>query len=92
VTEVDSPNGANFISKAFDAEVPRNGARLESSQLGEPTHEAFPDPFNWRFREECLDRPLFASPEEVRQTIEAWRVEDDTERPHRALGQQTPSS
>jgi hypothetical protein len=30
--------------------------------------------------------------EEVRQTVEAWRIDDHTERPHRALGQQTPAA
>ena len=48
--------------------------------------------FNGHFRDECLDQHWFASLEEARQTIEAWRVEYNTERPHRALGQQTPAA
>jgi putative transposase len=39
--------------------------------------------------EECLDQHWFASLEEARHVIEAWRVEYNTERPHRALGQRT---
>jgi transposase InsO family protein len=30
--------------------------------------------------------------EEARQTIEAWRIDYNTERPHRALGQQAPAA
>jgi putative transposase len=40
----------------------------------------------------CLDQHRFASLEEARQVIEAWRVEYHTERPHRALRQQTPAA
>jgi putative transposase len=43
-----------------------------------------------RIRGECLDQHRFASLEEARTTIEAWRVEYNTERPHGALGQRTP--
>lgn len=32
----------------------------------------------------------FATLAEARQVIELWRVEYNTERPHRGLGQQTP--
>ena len=48
--------------------------------------------FNGRLRDECLNQHWFASLEEVMQTVEAWRIEDHTERPHRALGQQTPAA
>jgi hypothetical protein len=30
--------------------------------------------------------------EEVRQTVDAWRIEDKTERPHLALGQPPPAA
>jgi hypothetical protein len=39
-----------------------------------------------------LEQHRIASLEEARQTIEAWRVEDTTERPLRALGQQAPAA
>ena len=48
--------------------------------------------FNGHFRAECLDCHWFASLEEARQTIEAWRIDYNTERPHRALGQRTPAA
>ncbi len=83
-------NGPEFVSKALDAWAYRNGVRLEFSRPGKPTDNAFAESFNGRFRDECLDQHWFASLEEARQTIEAWRIEYNTERPHRGLKHQTP--
>jgi putative transposase len=85
-------NGPEFISKALDAWAYQNGVQLEFSRPGKPTDNAFAESFNGRFRDECLNLHWFASLEEVRQTVEAWRIDDHTERPHRALGQQTPAA
>jgi putative transposase len=85
-------NGPEFISKALDAWAYQNGVQLEFSRPGKPTDNAFVESFNGRFRDECLNQHWFASLEEVRTTVEAWRIEYNTERPHRALGQQTPAA
>ncbi len=85
-------NGPEFISKALDAWAYRNGVQLEFSRPGKPTDNAFAESFNGRFRDECLNQHWFTSLEEVRQTVEAWRLDYNTERPHRALGQQTPAA
>jgi putative transposase len=84
-------NGPEFISKALDAWAYANGVQLAFSRPGKPTDNAFVESFNGRFREECLDQHWFASLEEARQVIEAWRIEYNTERPHRSLKQQTPA-
>jgi putative transposase len=83
-------NGPEFISKALDAWAYQNGVQLEFSRPGKPTDNAFVESFNGRFRDECLNQHWFASLEEVRQTVEAWRLDYNTQRPHRALGQETP--
>ena len=85
-------NGPEFISKALDAWAHRHGVRLEFSRPGKPTDNAFIEAFNSRFRDECLNVHWFASLEEARTIIEAWRVDYNTERPHGALGQQTPAA
>jgi putative transposase len=85
-------NGPEFISKALDTWAYRNGVQLEFSRLGKPTDNAFAESFNARFRDECLNQHWFASLEEVRTIVEGWRIEYNTERPHRALGQQTPAA
>jgi putative transposase len=85
-------NGPEFISKALDAWAYQNGVQLEFSRPGKPTDNAFAESFNGRFRDECLNQHWFASLEEARQTVEAWRIEYNTVRSHRALGQQTPAA
>ena len=85
-------NGPEFISKALDAWAYSSGVQLEFSRPGKPTDNAFAESFNGRFRDECLDQHWFASLEEARVTIESWRVEYNTQRPHRALGQRTPAA
>jgi putative transposase len=85
-------NGPEFISKALDAWAYRNQVALEFSRPGKPTDNAFVESFNGHFREECLDQHWFESLAEAREVIEAWRVEYNEERPHRALGQQTPAA
>ncbi len=84
-------NGPAFISKALDAWAHRYGIQLEFSRPGKPTDNAYIEAFNSRFRDECLNQHWFASLEETQTTIEAWRVDYNTERPHGALGQQTPA-
>jgi putative transposase len=85
-------NGPEFISKALDAWAYQNGVQLEFSRPGKPTDNAFAESFNGRFRDECLNLHWFASLEEARQTIAAWRIAYNTERPHRVLGQKTPAA
>ncbi len=85
-------NGPEFVSKALDAWAYRNGVRLEFSRPGKPTDNAFAESFNGHFRAECLLQHWFASLGEARQAIESWRVEYNTERPHRALQQLPPTA
>ena len=85
-------NGPEFISRALDAWAHRHGVKLEFSRPGKPTDNAFIEAFNRRCRDECLNLHWFDSLEEAQTTIEAWRVDYNTERPHGALGQQTPAA
>ncbi len=85
-------NGPEFISRALDAWAHRHGVQLEFSRPGKPTDNAFIEAFNSRFRDERLNLHWFDSLEEGQATIEAWRVDYNTERPHGALGQQTPAA
>jgi transposase InsO family protein len=75
-----------------DGRAYRNGVTLEFSRPGKPTDNAFVESFNGHFRQECLDPHGFASREEARQIIEAWRIEYNTERPHQALKYGTPTA
>jgi putative transposase len=84
-------NGPEFISKALDARAHRHGVRPEFSRPGKPTDNASIEAFNSRFRDDCFDVHRFASLEEAQVTVEARRVDYNTERPHGALGQRTPA-
>ena len=82
-------NGPEFISKVLDAWAYQHKVTLEFSRPGKPTDNAFVESFNGHFREECLDQHWFESLAEAQEVIEAWRVEYNEDRPHRALQQQT---
>jgi len=47
--------------------------------------------FNGKFPDECLDQHWFINLADARQTIEGWRQDYNTVRPHSALGQQPPA-
>jgi transposase InsO family protein len=82
--------GPEFISKALDEWAYRKGVKLDFSRPGKPTDNAYIESFNGRFRQECLDQHWFAEIEEARQKIEEWRQDYNQNRPHSALGNQTP--
>ena len=84
-------NGPECTSKALDAWAHQHGVKLAFSRPGRPTDNPFIEAFNARFREECLNQHWFVSLEEARTTIEAWRVDYHTERPHSALHCQAPA-
>ena len=84
--------GPEFISKALDAWAHQHGVPLEISRPGTPTDNPYIEAFNGRLREACLDQHWFTSLEDARRTIEAWRQEYTTERPHGALGNLPPAA
>ncbi len=47
--------------------------------------------FNGRLRDELLNLWRFDSLREARVIIEDWRIDDNTNRPHTAHGDQTPA-
>ena len=84
-------NGSEFTSQAMDLWAYRNGVKMDFSRPGKPTDNAFVESFNGTFRRECLDTHWFADMKEAKYLIEAWRQEYNESRPHRSLGDQTPS-
>jgi putative transposase len=65
---------------------------LEFSRSGKPADNVDVESFNGHVRQECLDQHWFATLAEIREVIEARRVEYNEERPHRALQQRTPAA
>lgn len=57
---------------------------------GKPTQNAYIEEFNGPFRREVLNANTFYNLAQVRQTVDAWVMEYNTERPHQALKFMTP--
>lgn len=85
-------NGPEFISMALDAWASKHGVKLDFIQPGKPTQNAHVESFNGRFRDECLSQARFPTLARARAEIELWRVDYNCERPHSALGYETPKT
>lgn len=89
VIQVD--NGPEFISRALEAWAFRNGVVLDFSRPGKPTDNAPIESFNARLRAECLNTCIFVDLQEAKETLEAFRLDYNTFRPHSSLGYRTPA-
>ena len=85
-------NGTELTSLAMLAWSAERRVRLHYIEPGKPTHNAFIESFNGKFRDECLNESSFASLQEARDIIQAWRTDYNEQCPHRSLGQSTPNA
>ena len=85
-----SDNGPEFISQTLQDWCKDQDIELCWIEPGKPTQNAYIERFNGTFRREVLDAHLFTSIRQVRQTVDAWLEEYNTERPHQALQFMTP--
>ena len=83
-------NGPEFISRVVDQWAYANGVALHFIAPGKPVQNAFIESFNGKFRDECLNQSWHTSLEDARRSIEAWRQDYNTVRPHSSLGYLTP--
>jgi putative transposase len=83
-------HGPEFESQVLDAWAYKTGVRLAFIRPGKPVDNCYIESFNGRFRDECLNEHWFLSMQHARSTIEAWRVEYNTERTHSSLDDLTP--
>ena len=74
----------------MDTWAHQNNVKLDFIRPGKPNENAFIESFNGKFRNECLNENWFVSLEEVRRTIEEWRIDYNENRPHSSLGGLTP--
>lgn len=84
-------NGPEFVSQALDQWAADRGVHLDFITPGRPVENCFIESFNGRLRDECLNVHHFLTLAEARSTIEGWRQEYNTGRPHGSLQGQTPS-
>lgn len=87
---VQIDNGPEFRARKLDVWASTNGVELHFIDPGKPTQNGHIESFNGRFREECLSQEWFTGLSEARLTIEQWRLEYNTIRPHSSLGYLPP--
>jgi putative transposase len=83
-------HGPEFESEALDAWAYKRAVQLAFIRPGKPVDNCHIESFNGRLRDECLNEHWFLSMQHARTTIEAWRIEYNTERTHSSLGDLTP--
>jgi len=83
-------NGPEFAGRALDAWAHDHGLRLDFTRPGKPTDNAYIESFNGKLRAECLDQHWFVSVDDARAKLQAWRIDYNRRRPHRAIGDLTP--
>jgi putative transposase len=84
-------NGSEFTSQAFDQWAHARGLKLHFIRPGKPVENAYVESFNGKLRDECLNESWFVTLADAQRTIEAWRRDYNTARPHAALGGRTPA-
>ncbi len=87
---IRSDNGPEFVAKKVQdwIEVRRIGARF--IEPGSPWQNGHNESFNGVFRDGCLNRWLFESLREARESSEAWLHEYNVEQPHGSLSGRSP--
>jgi putative transposase len=84
-------NGPEMVSLAMLRWAADRGVRLHHIAPGKPIQNAFCESFNGRLRDECLNEYDFVSLAHVHEVLGQWRQRYNRERPHKALGWQTPN-
>ena len=79
-----------FEGQVLDTWAYEHGLRLNFIRPGKPVENAYIESFNGRFRDECLNEHWFLTMAHAQSTIEGWRVEYNTVRPHSSLGNLAP--
>ena len=87
---VRTDQGPEFTGRALDQWAYRNRVTMKLIQPGKPTQNAYIEPFNGKFRDECLNEHGFTSLAEAHVRIASWRRDYNEVRPHRSLEDLTP--
>lgn len=91
-TQLVLDNGPELISHALAQWAQQHAVTLHFIDPGKPVQNAFCESFHGRLRDECLNEQWFLGLADARQLVEAWRQDYNQERPHSALGYQTPAA
>jgi putative transposase len=84
-------NGPELISRALAEWAHQHAVTLHFIDPGKPIQNAHCESFHGRLRDECLNEHWFLGLADARRIVEDWRQEYNRQRPHSALGYQTPA-
>jgi putative transposase len=87
-----SDNGTELTSNAVLAWCSTAGITWHYIAPGKPMQNGYVESFNGRMRDEFLNETLFLSLEHARVEIAAWVADYNHDRPHSALGYETPAA
>lgn len=88
---IRSDNGSQFTSRAVMVWLGRQYIKTQFIEPGKPWQNGFVESFHARLRDECLNRYLFETGKQAKALIEHWRQFYNQQRPHSAIGYQTPT-
>lgn len=89
-SNIRTDNGPEFISHQLQSWCEKNSITLQYIQPGKPMQNAYIERNNGSLRRELLNAYLFYSLAEVRALSEEWRIDYNTERPHKSLSYLSP--
>lgn len=87
-----SDNGTELTSNAILAWSKDHKVEWHYIAPGRPMQNGYVESFNGRMRDELLNETLFLSLDHARVVIAAWAEDHNQERPHSALGYETPAA
>lgn len=85
-----SDNGTELTSHAILGWQQEHGVAWHYIAPGKPMQNGLVESLIGRLRDECLNEHLFKSLPAARHTLELWRIDDNTQRPHTSLDGLTP--
>ena len=88
--QLRTDNGPESISACLGKWAEQQGIIMRWIQPGKPTQDAYTERFNSSFRCELLAAHMFSSLAHVRQLVDDWLSDYNTQRPHQALNFMTP--
>jgi transposase InsO family protein len=85
-----SDNGPEFIAAALRGWAEKASIKINDIAPGSPWENGRVESFHGKFRDGCLDREIFGNMLEAKTLVEEWHRQYNEQRPHSALGYQTP--
>jgi transposase InsO family protein len=87
-----SDNGTEFTSNAMLAWTQEQAVNWHFIAPGKPMQNGFCESFNGRMRDELLNESLFLGLDHARTKLRNWVEDYNNQRPHSAIGYQTPAA